>query len=45
MEIKRPNLDILVTRDIGLDDINQAFTDLSSVGNQDLRIRINFPAA
>ena len=44
MERKSPNLDVLVTKDIRLEDINQAFTDLSSTGNQDLRIRINFPA-
>ena len=44
MERKSPNLDVLVTKDIKLEDINQAFTDLSTTGNQDLRIRINFPA-
>jgi len=44
MERKSPNLDVLVTKEIKLEDINQAFTDLSSTGNQDLRIRINFPA-
>ena len=42
MERNNPNLDLLVTKDIKLEDINQAFTDLSSGGNQDLRIRINF---
>ena len=35
MERKSPNLDVLVTKDIKLEDINQAFTDLSSTGNQD----------
>ena len=44
MERKSPNLDVLVTKEIKLEDINQAFTDLRSTGNQDLRIRINFPA-
>ena len=44
MERKSPNLDVLVTKDIKLEDINHAFTDLTSTGNQDLRIRINFPA-
>ena len=44
MERKSPNLDVLVTKDIKLQDINQAFADLTSTGNQDLRIRINFPA-
>lgn len=43
MERKSPNLDVLVTKEIELEDINQAFTDLSSTENQDLRIRINFP--
>jgi len=43
MERKSPNLDVLVTKEIKLEDINQAFTDLSSTENQDLRIRINFP--
>ena len=44
MERKSPNLDVLVTKEIKLEDINQAFVDLTSTGNQDLRIRINFPA-
>jgi len=44
MERKSPNLDVLVTKEIKLEDINQAFTHLNSAGNQDLRIRINFPA-
>ena len=42
MERGTPDPSILVTRDITLQGINQAFADLSSPDNQDLRIRINY---
>eukprot|EP00090_Calanus_glacialis_P035294 TRINITY_DN60279_c0_g1_i1.p1 TRINITY_DN60279_c0_g1~~TRINITY_DN60279_c0_g1_i1.p1 ORF type:complete len:397 (-),score=85.32 TRINITY_DN60279_c0_g1_i1:444-1481(-) len=37
-----PDIDRLVTRDIGLDSINQAFSDMQGEACDELRIRINY---
>jgi len=42
MEKGVPDIDLLVTREIGLENINQAFTDMQGAACEELRIRIKY---
>ena len=41
MDKKSPDFDLLVTREIELEDINEAIADIEKEGSTDLRVKIN----